>query len=92
MNSNSLKPSLGVDTQAAASGAGAGAVAAVDDADDHNVEDKSNYDTTKFVEIYGEMISESLRINNNSLVNCLDEILLVLNSYFLLINKVSKHG
>lgn len=40
------------------------------------------------IEIYGEMISDSLRINNNSLINCLDEILLLLNNYFMLINKV----
>lgn len=45
-------------------------------------------DTSKFIPIYGEMISDSLRINNNALINSLDEILLILNNYFMFINKV----
>lgn len=47
-------------------------------------------DTSKFIPIYGEMISDSLRINNNALINSLDEILLILNNYFMFINKVYK--
>lgn len=54
---------------------------------DNQTNDKA---TGKFVEIYGEMISDSLKINNNSLIECLDDILQTLNSYFILLDKVCR--
>jgi hypothetical protein len=46
----------------------------------------SNEDT--MIEIYGKMVSDSLKIDSAPLNKCLDDILALFNSYFILIQKV----
>lgn len=56
--------------------------------ENEDVVDEKNVEMRKFIEVYGEMISDSLKINNNSLIDCLDDIIRTLNSYFMLLDKV----
>lgn len=46
------------------------------------VENKSS------IELYADLINDSLKIDCNPLISSLDEILLIFNNYFILIDKV----
>ena len=41
------------------------------------------------IEMYGKLVSDSLKIDANSLNTCLDDIIRLFESYFSLINKVA---
>jgi len=43
---------------------------------------------TECIETYGILISDSLNVDNRSLIECLDKILDVLKGYLILISKV----